>query len=219
MELRIVGAGLGRTGTNSLKLALEQLLGGRCYHMFELARRPQDLPAWEAAVRGESVDWRELLCDYVATVDWPGAAYWRAIHAQSPRALVLLSRRDSAEAWWASMERTIVAVLDSAAEDPDQRRRRTMVRELLSRRLTPDWHHPDAAIAAYERHLDDVRASVPEEQLIEWRTGEGWAPLCQALGVPFPDSPFPHENRTADFRTAAGLDASPDSPHAPAEPR
>jgi Sulfotransferase domain len=209
MELRIVGAGLGRTGTNSLKLAIEQLLGGRCYHMFELVQRPPDLPAWEAAVRGEDVDWRELLRDYVATVDWPGAAFWRAIHAHSPRALVLLSMRDSAEAWWASMERTIVAVLDTPAEDPHQRRRRAMVRELLSRHLGPDWRDPAAAMAAYERHLDEVRSGVPARLLIEWRAGDGWEPICERLGVPVPDSPFPHENRMADFRAAAGLAEEP----------
>jgi hypothetical protein len=211
MELRVVGAGLGRTGTNSLKLALEQLLGGRCYHMFELARRPQDLPAWERAVRGEPVEWAQVLGEYAATVDWPGAAFWHSIRAHSPHALVLLSRRDSPEAWWASMERTIVAVLDRPTEDPYQRRRRTMVRELLSTRLTPDWHDRDAAIAAYERHIEDVRASVPAEQLIDWRTGEGWEPICGALGLPVPPAPFPHENRTADFRSAAGLDGGRDA--------
>src|SRR5258708_3594112 len=111
MSLRVVGAGLGRTGTNSLKLALEQLLGGPCYHMFELARRDADTPAWKAAVQGEAIDWGALLGEYVATVDWPAAAFWREIWSANPDAIVLLSSRDSAQTWWESMERTIVPTL------------------------------------------------------------------------------------------------------------
>ncbi len=208
MALRVVGAGLGRTGTNSLKLALEQLLGGRCYHMLELMERPQDGPAWESAVRGDRVDWNRLLREYVATVDWPACAFWREIHATNPDSVVLLSTRDSPEVWWASMEPTIVAVLSQAPadDDPEQARRRAMVREMMRVRFTPDWPDRDAAIAAYERHNEDVRRAVPAGRLIDWRPGQGWDPICAALELPLPPTPFPHENKTAEFRTSLGLD-------------
>jgi hypothetical protein len=205
VALAVVGAGLGRTGTNSLKLALEELLGGTCYHMFELTEHPDDLPAWERAVQGEAVDWDALLNDYAAAVDWPASAFWREILAANPDAVVLLSTRDSAEVWWASMERTIVAVMEQP-DHPDHARRRTMTRELLSTRFTPDWRNRDAAIAAYERHNTDVRGAVDAGRLIDWKAGDGWEPICSALGVPVPSTPFPHENRSAQFRSAVGLD-------------
>ena len=96
--MRIVGAGVGRTGTLSLKFALERLLGAPCYHMMELFVHPDHLPSWSAAARGEMPDWRELLKGCAATVDWPAAAYWSEISEAFPEALVLLSVRDP-EAW------------------------------------------------------------------------------------------------------------------------
>jgi hypothetical protein len=212
MALRVVGAGLGRTGTNSLKVALEQLLEGRCYHMYELFGRPEDLPAWEAAVRGEPVDWDGLLHEYAATVDWPAAAFWRELYAANPDAVVLLSTRDSARTWWESMEQTIVPTLSrpTPSEDPDAVRGRAMVLEMMRQRFTPDWCDRAAAMAAYERHNDDVRRAVPRERLVEWQPSDGWEPICAALELPVPQAPFPHENTTADFRAtlaAQGLTA------------
>jgi Sulfotransferase domain len=207
MALQVVGAGLGRTGTNSLKVALEQLLGGPCYHMFELARRDADTPAWQAALRGEDIDWGALLREYVATVDWPAAAFWREIWAANPDAIVLLSSRDSAQRWWESMERTIVPTLSGAVppDEPATARRRAMVVEMMSERFTPDWRERDAAIAAYERHNEWVRLAVPPGQLIEWQPQDGWQPICAALDLRVPDAPFPRENTTADFRARLGF--------------
>jgi hypothetical protein len=201
MALKIVGVGLGRTGTNSLKLALEQLLGGPCYHMFELIAHPQSVPIWEAAVRGDDVDWSSLFDGYAATVDWPGCAFWRDLVAANPDAPVLLSTRDTAQTWWASMEQTIVPALQGPAlsDHPDLMRGQEMVHELFRTRFTPDWADRDAAIAAYERHCDDVRREVPEGRLIEWQAGEGWEPICSGLGLAVPATPFPHENSKADF--------------------
>jgi hypothetical protein len=200
--LKVVGAGLGRTGTNSLKLALEQLLGGRCYHMFELTQRDADLPAWEAAARGAAVDWDGLMADFVATVDWPAAAYWRELHAANPESRVLLSVRASADEWWDSMSNTIVVALDTPvpADEPAQARRRAATREMLAARFTPDWRDGAAARAAYERHNQEVRDAVVADRLIEWCAGDGWGPICTALAVPEPAEPFPHANTRADFR-------------------
>lgn len=74
MTIKVVGAGLGRTGTTSLKAALEQLLGGPCHHMFEFFVHPEQVSPWHAAARGEAVDWAALLAGYDAVVDWPGAS-------------------------------------------------------------------------------------------------------------------------------------------------
>ena len=97
MTLRLVGAGLGRTGTHSLKLALERLTGGRCYHMIEVFGHPEHVPIWTAAMNDEPVDWDALFDGYVASVDWPGGGVWEDILAANPDAVVLLSTRDSAD--------------------------------------------------------------------------------------------------------------------------
>ena len=72
MTIQLVGVGLGRTGTMSLKLALEQLLGGTCHHMMEVLGHPDEVAFWDAAMRGETVDFPVLLDGYCAIVDYPG---------------------------------------------------------------------------------------------------------------------------------------------------
>jgi hypothetical protein len=208
MALRVVGAGLGRTGTHSLKLALEQLLGGPCYHMSELIDREEDTAIWAAATRGEDVDWAGFLAEYAATVDWPACAFWEPIAAAHPDAVVVLSLRESPEAWVKSFERTIAQALQKPvpAEDPGWVERRRMVLAMVESTFTPDWRDPDAAREAYIRHADRVRAAVPAGRLVEYRAGDGWEPLCAALGVEIPAEPFPHTNTTADFRTQSKLD-------------
>jgi hypothetical protein len=215
MQLKVVGAGLGRTGTTSLKIALERLTGGRCCHMFEVFEHPESVPLWHAAARGETVDWQALMDRYSATVDWPAAAFWPELAAASPEAIVLLSTRATPEQWWASMERTIVGVL--SAEVPPENEQlvahRAMVREVFAQRFTPDWRDPQAAMAAYTRHNERVRGEVPAERLLEWQPGDGWEPVCAALGVAVPSVPFPHENTTPQFRArmADSLAAEPAS--------
>jgi hypothetical protein len=209
MALRVVGAGLGRTGTNSLKLGLEQLLGGPCYHMLELFPRPEQTPVWKAALRGEPVNYDALLAGFVATVDWPACAVWRELRAANPGAVVVLSQRRTPEEWWDSFERTILTNLEQPvpAEDTEWVKRREMSM-LMMERFTPRWRERDGAIEAYRRHNDAVRAEVPAGELIEWRPNDGWAPLCAGLGLPVPDEPFPHVNRREEFRAAMNLDES-----------
>jgi hypothetical protein len=208
MALQAVGAGLGRTGTHSLKVALEQLLGGPCYHMVEVFGRPDQRDTWAAAVRGEEVDWDSFLAAYHATVDWPAAAFWKELSVAAPDAVIVLSTRDS-DAWWKSASETIFAVLARGASPDDDagRAELSMIEALIEQRFTPDWRERDGAIAAYEAHNARVRAEAPPGRLVEWRPGDGWAPLCAALGVAEPSEPFPHLNSTADFRTMTGLDA------------
>lgn len=211
MELLVVGAGLGRTGTHSLKLALERLLGAPCYHMLEVLGRPDQRATWHAAARGEQIDWTAFLAPYAATVDWPAAAFWRELSAQWPDAMVLLSVRDP-DGWWKSASETIFSVLARGAppDDPGAVEELAMINELMSRRFTVDWRDRDAAIRAYEAHNADVRKSVNPSKLVEWWPGDGWEPLCRGLGLDVPDDPFPHA--TAEFRQMTGLDAGDAAP-------
>lgn len=209
MTIRVVGAGLGRTGTNSLKLALERLLGEPCYHMVEVFGHPEHVPIWHAAADGEAVDWDALFADYGAAVDWPTASFWRELADAYPDAVVVLSTRTSADAWWRSADDTIFAHMRHDAGDPPGLEGwRAMVDAAIVRRFPGVPDDAETAKASYEAHNAAVRAAIPAERLVEWTAGDGWEPLCAALGVDVPDEPFPHVNTTADFRAMSGLDAA-----------
>ncbi|HXX88607.1 MAG TPA: sulfotransferase [Acidimicrobiales bacterium] len=200
MALQVVGVGLGRTGTNSLKLALEQLLGGPCHHMLEIFEHPEQIPLWQQAADG-SADWPAIYTGYEATVDWPSAAFWRELVGSYPDALVILSQRESADAWWRSASQTIFQVVPGGTQAPPPIGpwMQTVVR-LLADRHGIDPTDERKAKAGYEAHLAEVRAEVPPARLLEWTTGDGWAPLCERLGMPVPDDDFPHVNTTEEFR-------------------
>ena len=206
MSLQVVGAGLGRTGTLSLKLALERLLDGRCYHMLEVFGRPEHVGAWHRAFDGDPPNWGVLLTDFDATVDWPAAAFWRELSEAFPDALVLLSVRE-ADAWWTSANETIFDAMRRPPPDPAMGDWYRMVQRMMQT-FTPDWTDRTAAIAAYERHNEAVRATVAADRLLEWHPGDGWAPICSALRAAVPDEPFPRVNTTEDFRSLRGLDTT-----------
>lgn len=204
MGLKVVGVGFGRTGTNSLKLALEQLLGGRCHHMHEVFERPELFGLWTTAAEGRP-DWDAIFDGDVATVDWPAAAFWSQLIEEYPDALVLLSMRESPDVWWRSARQTIFEGLRIEGAPPEVQDWMDTVRALIESHGV-DPTDESRAEQAYLAHIADVRATVATERLIEWTTGDGWGPLCTALGVPVPDEPFPHVNTTAEFRSRIGID-------------
>jgi hypothetical protein len=205
VALRIIGAGLGRTGTASLKMALEELLGGPCYHMYEVRERPADPDVWGDAYEGRPPDWRQFFDPYVAAVDWPAAPFWRELSEVFPDAPILLSVRD-ADSWWRSASETIFIALETyfAPDAPDDGWTR-MGRGLLTS-FTPGWRDEESAKAAYLAYNDHVRATAPPGRLVEWHLGDGWEPVCQALGLAVPGHPFPHTNTKAEIRKELGLD-------------
>lgn len=196
VPLRVVGAGVGRTGTESLKLALERLLGAPCYHMLEVLQNPPFARHWTAASEGAALDWDEVFAGYAACVDWPAAAFWPEISAAYPDAVVLLSTRASAHEWYRSASSTIFAFGPASAPSAAGM---DFVAAVLDR-FTPSIHDPEAAMAAYEEHNRRVRDGISPARLVEWSPGDGWAPLCTALSLPVPDEPFPHVNTTAMFQ-------------------
>ena len=199
MSLKIVGAGLGRTGTHSLKIALEMLLGAPCYHMVEVFQHLEHVPAWQDAADGKPVDWHALLAGYAAAVDWPASAYYKELAEAFPDAVVLLSTR-SAESWWESAQATIFAGIGNPAArsrfDPAWF---TMVETMMKNRFTPDLSDRDAAIAAFERHNAEVIRTIPPKRLVVWTATDGWEPICDALGLPIPAEPFPRTNTREEF--------------------
>jgi hypothetical protein len=205
MGLQIIGAGLGRTGTMSLKLALQDLLFGQCYHMAEVQERPADAEVWGDAYEGRLPDWPSFFEGYVAVVDWPAAPFWRELSEAFPDAPILLSVRD-VDAWWKSASRTIFIALatyfgPTAPDDGWTHMGRGMME-----RFSPEWFDERAAKSAYLAYNDDVRATAPPGRLVEWSPGDGWEPLCAALGLDVPAHPFPHVNKEAETRAMIGLD-------------
>ena len=213
-ELKVIGAGFGRTGTLSVKVALEELGFGPCYHMSEVFSHPDDAKQWEALTKGEPVDWGHLLAGYQAIVDWPGCAFYEDLMQTYPDALVLLTVRDP-ENWYASASSTIFEVSRRISGA-----RRTFPLSLVARILFRgqlrvgrminaliwqetfggNFEDKDHAIAIFNQHIENVKQRVPPDRLLVYNVKEGWEPLCAFLGVDVPrDTPFPHLNDRANF--------------------
>jgi hypothetical protein len=200
--LQVVGAGVGRTGTHSLKIALEQLLGGKCHHMMEVIGRPEEAPIWTEAINGKQIDWDALMQPYVAQVDWPGASFWPELSEANPDALVILSVRDPVD-WYTSCTNTIFEGLEMMVEQGNEWMAAML--KLFGQRFSDRLDDRNAMLAAFEKHNDAVRAGVASERLLEWTTSDGWEPICERLGVPVPAETFPRTNTTVEFREMVGM--------------
>jgi hypothetical protein len=201
--LRVIGAGLPRTGTMTLKNALETLLGAPCHHMAEVFGRTEtDPPAFLAATKGDLPDWEELLAGYAAAVDWPASAFYAELAERYPDAIVVLSRRDSFATWWKSATSTIFKAFDGDTAALGGANWDAMIDGLWKQCFgDAQRSDPEAVEAAYHRYHDRVRETIPASRLVEFETGAGWQPLCDALGLPVPETPFPHLNSTAEFNS------------------
>lgn len=202
MTLQVIGPGFGRTGTASLKRALEILGFGPCHHMEEVFPRPEQVPHWVDLVEGRPVDWDAVFAGFASQVDWPGAHAWRQLAAHFPQAKVVLSVRDP-QAWWRSFSDTIGKVL-GAPPPPDapphiRRMIGAVVRMVLEQSFGGAADDKDRAIAALHRRTEEVRAAIPPDRLLVFDVAEGWAPLSAFLGVPIPEGPFPRVNSTEEF--------------------
>jgi hypothetical protein len=204
MSLKVIGAGFGRTGTLSLKVALEQLGFGPCYHMVEVMSRPNHIAMWHRLAFGKSIDWDELFDGFAATVDWPGCTYWRELADHYPDAKVLLSVRP-AENWWRSMNDTIYPAMKMMALRADAPPEAKQQQEMVRRQVLEDTFHDrfeDKAFAleVFQKHIDEVRAAIEPKRLLVFDVAESWGPLCRFLGVPEPAEPFPRLNDTPAFQ-------------------
>lgn len=198
MPLKVIGAGFGRTGTDSMREALNILGFGPCHHMGEVLRNKEQIQAWRAVARGETPDWERLLRGYVSCMDWPSAHYWRALITFYPDAKVILTSR-SAESWWTSFENTILRLIGEG-NDPESFGRQVVAKQVFGGRP----HDRDHAMATYEAHRQDVIATVPAARLLVHELGDGWGPLCRFLAAPVPQQPYPSRNNAAAFQAKLG---------------
>jgi hypothetical protein len=204
--LKVIGAGFGRTGTLSLKTALDELGLGPCYHMMETRAHPEHDAMWLALARGETTDWRTVLNGYASTVDWPSTYFWKSLAAANPEARIILTIRD-AEDWYRSAAATIFARMleferlrhDPAAVDADRRRHMEMVNFIVVEKTFGGSLPKDHALRVFNAHNEEVRRSAPPDRLLVYEPGEGWERLCAFLAVPVPSTPYPALNATDDF--------------------
>ncbi|MCO5994820.1 sulfotransferase family protein [Actinoallomurus rhizosphaericola] len=207
--LEVIGVGFGRTGTLSLKLALERLGFAPCHHMTELVDNAEQTDLWARVAAGEPVDWDEVYRGYRATTDWPGAHYWRRLIEHFPQAKVILTVRDP-QKWYESVRGSIYRVRSLPMPDGLDVKRRDFVDEMIwEREFGGRFEDADHAITVFNEHNEAVRREVPAERLLEFQVGDGWEPLCGFLGVPVPDEPFPRSNDRQAFadRVAQRLQA------------
>jgi hypothetical protein len=223
--MKVIGVGFGRTGTLSLKTALERLGAGPCFHMLDLMfgeDRDRDLPYWTRIAGGERVDLREVFAPWQSTVDWPACTLWRELVDAFPEATVLLNVRDF-DAFYTSCRNTLLAVKRAALAGelaPDAQRVavvpdmwRVIEKLVWQGDFQGRFEDKEWVRGMYHDRIEQIKAYVPADRLVVWTLGvDGWAPLADALGVPAPDDPFPHLHDTNEFRLACGLPPLPARP-------
>ena len=196
-SLKVIGAGFGRTGTDSMRTALEMLGFGPCHHMRALIDDPAHADDWIAAIKSGQMDWDKLLGGFNASIDWPSAYYWPELMERFPDAKILLTVR-SAESWWASFEKTILKSIRELQAEGKETAGALLTEPLIFRGGPLE---KDRCIAIYEENIARVQAEVPADRLLTYNLGDGWDPLCAFLGVDVPDEPFPRSNSTDEFAT------------------
>jgi hypothetical protein len=196
MSLQVIGAGLGRTGTLSLKAALERLGLGPCYHMTRIFEHLDHGPMWQQFAAGARGDWDSLLGDFNSAVDWPASYFWRELAAFYPKAKLILTVRD-ADRWFTSIDNTLFRFMRAPVMPDDEAARRqiVMARDIVQQRTFGDRIDDRAhVIDVYEHHIRTVQQTLPADRLLTYDVAQGWEPLCAFLGVPVPDEPFPRIN-------------------------
>jgi len=202
MTLSVIGAGFGRTGTLSLKFALEALGFAPCHHMMEVFMNPPQAPIWSAAARGEPVDWGTLLTGYKATTDWPSCHFWRELALRFPAAKVILTARDP-EKWFASFSETILKAVSAppprGGVDPVMAAIGEMGALIVREKTFAGNFDKAHVLKVYTDHIETVKRTIPPERLLVYEVGQSGSQPCKFLGVPVPATDFPRTNSREEF--------------------
>jgi len=190
MTLQVIGAGYGRTGTLSLKLALEQLGIGPCFHMSEAIANQTCIADWLEAARGRP-NWEKIFAGYRASVDHPGCAFYRELAERYPQAKVVLTVRNPND-WFDSTQATVFSprMRTRVPEGPLKEFLAKTVWDLFGDAIDDR----ERMVAAFERHTEEVRSVIPAQRLLVFEVKQGWGPLCAFLGVAVPPTAFPRVN-------------------------
>ncbi len=199
MTLSVIGVGVGRTGTYSLKLALNEIGVGPCHHMEEvLLNMPVQLPLWSAAVSGNT-DWPKIYAGYNSAVDWPTARFYQDLASEFPEAKFVLTVRDP-KRWVDSFGETIYKLISDRDEAPQELQAwLDMVVEVTAQTGFPLGLDRDQLRQAFLSHNQAVQDAIPAHRLLVFEVKDGWKPLCDFLGIAKPDGAFPRTNQREEF--------------------
>ena len=199
-DLKIIGAGFGRTGTYSLKLALEKLGFGPCYHMADVMVKQNHVEMWNDAIDGR-YDWQKILKGFKSTVDWPSTYFWKVLLELNPDAKVILSLRDE-DSWYNSAKSTIYQGMENADKYSGLRGEvyKMASRIVLEKTFLGRFDDEQFAKKVYREHIEDVKKSVRAENLLLMDVKEGWQPLCEFLNVELPAEEFPRTNTKSMYQ-------------------
>ena len=199
MELKVIGLGLGRTGTYSLKTALEELELGPCHHMERVAQNMSvQLPLWNEVLNNPT-NFEAAYEDMQSAVDWPTAAFYKELYKHYPNAKFILTHR-SKESWAESFGSTIYKLLAERenAPTPVQEWLNMVVKVIEKSGFTMDLDFEELA-ERYKVHNKAVLDLIPPEQLLVYQVKEGWEPLCKFLNLKTPITEFPRTNNREEF--------------------
>jgi hypothetical protein len=197
MTLQVVGAGFGRTGTVSLKLALEKLGFAPCHHMSEVFQHQEQVPFWDRAAQGETMNWDDVFSSYRASCDWPSCAFYKELADFYPQAKVILTLRDP-QSWFKSVSATIMGAMRKPEHGPGILPGIFAPLIIGENTFGNDFREAHM-IDVFERHNEEVKRTIPADRLLVFEAREGWGPLCEFLGKPVPDMPYPKANSTDEF--------------------
>jgi hypothetical protein len=197
MGISVIGAGYGRTGTLSLKSALELLGYDKCHHMIHVINTPGDPQKWLTAIESPPVDWDDFLAGYQATVDWPSCHFYKELADYFPDAKVLLSVRDPVQ-WFESISATTLRVIKQRMQNSPEEK--NLGSELVVKAaFKKEIDNLEHGVEIFNRHTEEVIANIEPHRLLVYDVREGWEPLCEFLDKPVPDTPFPRVNSRDEF--------------------
>ncbi|KIX03408.1 uncharacterized protein Z518_06960 [Rhinocladiella mackenziei CBS 650.93] len=221
VPMKVLVLGLSRTGTVSLRHALFELDYFDVYHGSSFCNEnPRDCEMWTEALRGrfeggkrfERSDWDQLFGHCMAISDAPSYAFADDLIKAYPEAKVILTVRDSPEAWRKSMMSTVIPTALAHEEIGVVGRilmafaPKTYYQPMFGMviKYTRLLDVPSRGVRMYEEHNNWIRSLVPKENLLEFNVKQGWEPLCRFLGKEVPPKPFPHVNGSRDYLETLG---------------
>ena len=203
MALEVIGAGLGRTGTLSLKLALEHIGFGKCYHMSEMIAHMRDhLPLWLRTAHGNP-QWDAIFAGYRSSTDYPGCMFWRELAAKYPDAKIILTTRD-ADRWFESVTATVMSPQHRARLEGDPAMAEFFRLTVFTGDLESRLGDRDRMVEYFNAWNQAVIDEVPADRLLVYMPGDGWEPLCEFLDVPVPPEPYPRVNSREEMTERTG---------------
>ena len=215
MSIKVLGAGFGRTGTTSLRSALEELGFGPCYHVYQLFKDPSEIEFWENLYQGKEVDFDSFFTNYQAVFGFPGYYFYRQLMENFPKSVVILSYTDP-DKWYEDAANTIFSAEHFKREKEDAkivRQNNPFIADCLDRIYDLEqsailngyfqgrFKDKKYTIIRFKQRIEEVKKVVPPERLLVYEIEQGWKPLCEFLDVPVPDKLFPHLNHPSSFQS------------------